>query len=74
MNLKQQNNLGQAWWRYIQLLGLSKGYRDQTYLGLFLKKIFELLLFNIKDVEKCFVQDFISIYQNMKNFKILWII
>ncbi|KAL4121290.1 hypothetical protein QTP88_013834 [Uroleucon formosanum] len=54
-------HLGQAWWRHIQNLGLSKDYRDQTEIGLFLKNIFGLPLLNQEDVENCIIEDFISI-------------
>jgi hypothetical protein len=42
--------LGQAWWRHIQNLGLSKDYRDQTEIGLFLKNI---IWFTIIESRRC---------------------
>lgn len=40
---------------------MSKDYRDQTEIGLFLKNIFGLPLLNQEDVENCIIEDFISI-------------
>lgn len=40
---------------------MSKDYRDQTDIGIFLKNIFGLPLLNQVDVENCIIEDFISI-------------
>lgn len=66
--------MGKARWRHIQLLGLRKDYRDQTEISLFLKNIFGLPFLDEEDVEKCFIEDFMSTMLEHEKYKNLWII
>uniref|UniRef100_A0A0P4VQ93 MULE transposase domain-containing protein n=1 Tax=Scylla olivacea TaxID=85551 RepID=A0A0P4VQ93_SCYOL len=51
-------HLGQAWWRKIQNLGLSKDYKDtNSDIGQWLKLSFGLHFIDPTDVEDCFVEE-----------------
>ena len=53
-----QFHLGQAWYRKIQNLGLSKEYKDlESDIGMLLKTFFGLSYLDSSDVADCFAFD-----------------
>ncbi|XP_068238357.1 uncharacterized protein [Palaemon carinicauda] len=54
-------HLGQAWWRKIQNLGLSKEYKDKNSdIGQWLKLSYGLHFIDPADIEDCFIEELMS--------------
>jgi hypothetical protein len=53
-------HLGQAWFRKIQSLGLTKLYRSRSAEGSFLRSFFGLSFIKPEDMEDFFVEDFLA--------------
>ena len=64
-------HLGQSWWKKIQNVGFSQGYKDSnSKISIFLKMFFGLPFLKPNEVSECFIDDIMPLQPNYEEVKI----